>query len=109
MRKDVWQRVGEPILSNQVVNMQSVHKTSEMTCGVLQDFPITIGPCTFYLQIHVTETLPCEVLIGQPFFNLTRAKAITYEDGTQDLVLFDPNTGTEITLPTKERKKHSDF
>jgi hypothetical protein len=105
VRKNIWEQLGTPIRSDLVMNMESSHSTIETTVGVLKNFPVTIGPCTFYLQVQVSENLPCDVMMGRPFFMLTRAVTMDHPDGTQDLVLHDPNTGDEITLPTQQRDR----
>jgi hypothetical protein len=105
IRKNIWEQLGTPIRSDLVMNMESSHSTIETTVGVLKNFPVTIGPCTFYLQVQVSENLPCDVMMGRPFFMLTRAVTMDHPDGSQDLVLHDPNTGEEITLPTHQRSR----
>jgi len=85
--------------------MESSHGTVETTVGVLRNYPLQIGSSIFYVQIQVAENLPCDVLLGKPFFTYTRSVTMDYEDGTQDLVLRNPNTGEEIMVPTHEREK----
>jgi len=84
--------------------MQSSNSSLATTTGLLRDFPLTIGPATFYLQIQVADNLPCEVLLGRPFFTLTQALTIDHGDGTMDIELNDPNTGQKIRVPTREKK-----
>jgi hypothetical protein len=111
VRRDVWEKLGTPVCANSILNMQSSNSSLAATTGLLRDFPLTIGPATFYLQIQVTDTLPCEVLLGRPFFSLTRALTIDHGDGSMDLELNDPNTGQRIRVPTHEKKnlRRSDF
>ena len=103
IKRSVWEELQTPIRSDLILHMESSHCTVESTCGLLQNFPITLGPCTFYLQVQVSENLPCDVLLGRPFFMLTSAVTQDFPDGRQELVLSDPNTGSEIRLATTER------
>jgi hypothetical protein len=84
--------------------MQSSHNTIEPTVGVLQDFPIHIGGTIIYLQVQVSENLPCDMILGMPFFILTGAHMIFSMEGDVHLVMTDPNTGKELRIPTHERE-----
>src|SRR3954447_5914608 len=105
LRKDIWEKLGTPLRSDLVMNMESSHSTVETTTGVLQDFPLQVGSSKFYLQIQVADNLPCELLLGKPFFMHTKAITMDHEDGSQELVLRNSNTGEEIMVATHERKK----
>ena len=119
MRRDVWEKLGTPLHSERVIHMESSHGTIAPTLGLIKNFPLQIGPCTFHVQMQVADTLPCEVLVGRPFFMLTGSQTIDHPHGAQDLILNDPNTGERIIVPTKERipnrknlklqKMHPDF
>jgi hypothetical protein len=106
MRRDVWEKLGVPLHSERVLHMESSHGTIAPTLGQIKNFPIQIGPCTFRVQMQVADKLPCEVLIGRPFFMLTGSQTIDHPHGAQDLILNDPNTGERIIVPTKERVPH---
>jgi hypothetical protein len=111
VRRDIWEKLGTPVCADSILNMQSSNSSLAATTGLLRDFPLTIGPATFYLQIQVADTLPCEVLLGRPFFSLTRAVTVDHEDGSMNLELNDPNTGQKLRVPTHEKKnlRRSDF
>src|ERR1700730_15515141 len=83
--------------------MESSHGTIAPTLRLIKKFPLQIGPCTFHVQMQVADTLPCEALIGRPFFMLTGSQTIDHPHGAQDLILHDPNTGERIIVPTTER------
>jgi hypothetical protein len=101
--QSMWEMLGTPLLDKKSMNMESAHGTIEATLGVLQDFPIRIGPSVFYLQVQVSSSLPCPVLLGRPFFMLATAKTVDYEDGSQNITLNDPNSGESFTIPTQPR------
>src|SRR4051794_38432689 len=105
LRKDIWEKLGTPIRSDLVMDMESSHSTVETTAGVLQNFPVWFGSSTFYLQIQVADNLPCELLLGRPFFMHVASTTLDHEDGSQELVLRNLNTGEEIMVPTHERKR----
>ena len=64
MRRDVWEKLGNPIHSEHVIHMESSHGTIAPTLGLIKNFPLQIGPCMFHVQMQVADTLPCEVLVG---------------------------------------------
>ncbi len=74
MKTEVWARSGIPMRPDSLMNMESSHGTVQVTRGVLKDAPVQIGPLTFYLQIQVTDHLPCDVLLGKPFFTYRERK-----------------------------------
>jgi Aspartyl protease len=98
--KEVWQKMGEPLRSDLILCMESANGTKENTLGVLKNFPVQIGPCTFFVQMQVSEHLPVGVILGRPFFMLTGATTTDHPDGSQDLTLLDPNTSMKLTVPT---------
>ncbi|KAH8823658.1 hypothetical protein DL96DRAFT_1741650 [Flagelloscypha sp. PMI_526] len=70
------------------------------TIGLAPNVPFTFGDITVYLQVHIVENAPFEVLLGRPFDRLTRIVARTYADGTQRLTVTDPNSGMKVTVPS---------
>src|SRR5207244_3125822 len=100
----VWSRLGTALSTDTLLKMQSSNGTLATTAGLLRDFPFKIGPITFHVQVQVTDDLPCEILLGRPFFSLTNAVTVDYEDGSMDLELTDPNSGRKIRVPTHEKK-----
>jgi hypothetical protein len=107
----VWERLGAPLRSDMLMRMESSHSTIEKTIGVLKDYPLRIGGSTFYVQIQVSESLPCDVLLGRPFFMNAESATKDHRDGSQEVTLINPNSGEEITVPTFERarKAKKDF
>jgi hypothetical protein len=84
--------------------MQSSHNTIEPTVSVLQNFPLHIGETIIYLQVQVSENLPCNFILGLSFFTLTSAQIDFSTNGDVHLVMTDPNTGKELRIPTHERE-----
>jgi hypothetical protein len=108
--RPIWERLGAPLRFDMLMRMESSHGTIEKTIGVLKDYPLRIGGSTFFVQIQVSENLPCEVLLGRPFFMNTESATKDHRDGSQEVTLFNPNGGEEITVPTFVRtRKMKDF
>ena len=103
MRRSVWEKLGIALCADSVLNMQSSDGSRTTTTGLLRDLPLTIGPSTFYVQVQVSDNLPCEMLLGRPFFTLTNAHTIDYDNGTMDIELTDPNSGMKLRVPTHEK------
>jgi hypothetical protein len=101
----VWERLGQPARTDMILKMESSHGTIERTIGVLPNFPVVIGNSTFYVQLQISENLPCDVLLGRPFWMMTAASTKDSPDGSQVITMVNPNTGEEITVPTQERNK----
>jgi hypothetical protein len=100
MNQAVWKKTGAPLRSDLIMEMEASNGQKNFTLGALVDFPIKIGNVSFFLQIQVTKDLPCDILLGRTFFSLTAAQTIDYADGDQDVILRDPNSNEEITVPT---------
>jgi hypothetical protein len=62
-----------------------------------------IGEITIYLQLHVQQRAPFEVLIGRPFDVLTESVIKNHADGSQEVTITDPNTGNKCTMGTHIR------
>jgi hypothetical protein len=105
INKEIWAQLGAPARSDLIMRMESSHGTVEKTIGVLKNYPITIGTEEFLIQVQVSENLPCEVLLGRPFFMLASATTIDHPDGSQEITLINPNTNRQITVATQERNK----
>jgi hypothetical protein len=103
--KAVWQCLGAPIRSDLIMRMESSHGTVEKTIGVLKNYPIWVRSEDFYMQIQVSDSLPCNILLGRPFFMYTGVTTSDHPDGLQEITLRNPNTGDEITVITEERRK----
>jgi hypothetical protein len=104
MHWDLWEQLGTALCANSAVNMRSSDNTLTVTARLLRNFPLTIGPATFYLQIQAINNLPCEVLLGHPFFALTQALMIDNSNGTMELELNDPNSRMKLQVPTHEKR-----
>jgi hypothetical protein len=82
------------------INMQSANGQINRTCGLAKNVPFSFGDVTVYLQVHVVENPPYDILLGRPFDVLTESRVVNSSEGAQMIVITDPNTKARTTLPT---------
>lgn len=82
------------------INMQSANGQISRTCGLAKNVPFTFGEVTVYLQVHIVDNSPYKILLGRPFDVLTESRVVNSAEGTQMIVITDPNTKNRVTLPT---------
>lgn len=85
------------------IRLQDVHGGLEETAGLARNVPFQIGEITIYLQLHVQQRAPFDVLIGRPFDVLTESVIKNHADGSQEVTITDPNTGNKCTMGTHIR------
>jgi hypothetical protein len=109
---EIWEAIGEP-LHGSTVTMQSANNTQNETVGKLRNLRFTFGDMDLWMQMHVVEDAPYEILLGKPFFALTTCTSKFFMNGDQHITITDPNTGRTVTIPavehnTKNRQEMSD-
>ena len=82
------------------INMQSANGQISRTCGLAKNVPFSFGEVTVYLQVHIVDNSPYKILLGRPFDVLTESRVVNSAEGTQMIVITDPNTKHRVTLPT---------
>ncbi|KXN92376.1 hypothetical protein AN958_08095 [Leucoagaricus sp. SymC.cos] len=82
------------------VLMQSASGHTEKTCGLAKDVLFYLGGIVVYLQVHILPNPPYQVLLGRPFDVLMQSQVQNTTDGSQTLILTDPNTGKRAVVPT---------
>jgi len=85
------------------IDMESASNHVERTLGVARNVPFDIGPVKLFLQVHILENPPYRVLLGKPFETLAATVIQTYEDGSSEIVVKDPNTKRIAVVPTYKR------
>lgn len=103
VRRDVWEKLGLPLMTTETMIMESANASKDSTLGLLRDLPTRIGRNTFFLQVQVVENASYEMLLGRPFLTLTEARTHHYTSGESHITLRDPNTHDTFTIPTKSR------
>lgn len=100
------------------IDMESASNHIEQTLGVARNVPFEIGGVKLFLQVHILENPPYRVLLGKPFETLATTVIQTYEDGSAEVVIRDPNSKRVAVIPTYKRgetpedlqkKKYQDF
>ena len=87
------------------IEMESASNHVERTLGVARNVCFEIGGLKLYLQVHILENPPYRVLLGKPFETLGSTVIQTYENGSSEVVIKDPNTKRIAVVPTYERGK----
>ncbi|OJA09876.1 hypothetical protein AZE42_12331 [Rhizopogon vesiculosus] len=101
MRKDIWQSLGIPLQSDHVMTMESVNKSKDTTLGVIENLGFDFSGGEIQLQVQVIEKAPFEILLGRLFYAHTSCVTRDTINGDQNIMLFDPNMGKEITITTR--------
>jgi len=100
------------------IEMGSATNHTAMTLGVARNVAFTVGGLKLFLQVHILENPPYRVLLGKPFETLGTTTIQTFEDGSAEVVIKDPNTKKIAVVPTYRRgetpddlqkKKYQDF
>ncbi|KDR73891.1 hypothetical protein GALMADRAFT_1335736 [Galerina marginata CBS 339.88] len=105
MDKKVWEKTQHELKPNKTISMESANSQSSLTARLCENLKMKFGNLELYLQVHVVENAPFEVLVGRPFFIYTECVTRDYADGNQDITLTCPNTHTISTFPTLPREK----
>jgi hypothetical protein len=103
MRKDVWKKLGAPIIASRATPLESANNHTTMTLGLVENHPVKLGPVTIYLQIQVVNDAPFEVLLGRPFFDILCCSEISSSGGNHEILVKDPKDGTPYVFPTQPR------
>ena len=103
MRRDIWEQLRTPLVANQAMRMESANATTTLMMGLIENYLVTIGSVTVFLQIQVVEDAPFKVLLGQPFFDITNCTEISHSGGSHQILIKDPKTGTPYMFPTHPR------
>ncbi|EJD32842.1 hypothetical protein AURDEDRAFT_25357, partial [Auricularia subglabra TFB-10046 SS5] len=86
------------------ITMQSANSTKDKTLGLCANLEVRIFGIPFYLQAHVVEEAPFDLLLGRPFFALADSSEVSMPDGETVIVLKDPNSDVVLKAPTKARR-----
>lgn len=85
------------------VRMEDVHGGLASTLGLAKNVPFKFGEITVYLQCHVQNKAPFEVLLGRPFDVLTESEVRTFGNGDTEITIKDPNSSRRVTIGTFPR------
>ncbi|KAE9406053.1 hypothetical protein BT96DRAFT_811324 [Gymnopus androsaceus JB14] len=82
------------------IQIQAMHGGIQQTLGLAKNVSFKFGHVTVYLQCHVQDRAPYEVLIGRAFDMLMESKIKNWGNGDQELTITDPNTSERCTVGT---------
>lgn len=103
MSQKKWKELSVPIRSDKKMVLEAANLTTSTTMGVVENLPIRIGDVELCLQVQVMRDAPYDLLLGRPFYSLAECVTKDFNSGEQYLTMKDPNTGHEITVPTRNR------
>ena len=86
-----------------VIHMQGANGQLKRTKGLARNVPFLFGDLTFYLQLHILDSAPYQILLGRPFDVLAETKILNYADGYQEITIRCPNSGQRSTIGTYPR------
>jgi hypothetical protein len=105
MRKDIWEQLRAPIVANKAMPMESANVSTSMMLGLVENYPVQMGPITIYLQIQVVEHAPFEVLLGRPFFDVANCEEISRAGGSHEIRIRDPKNDNPYMFATFPRTR----
>ena len=85
------------------IHMESANGELKETEGLAKNVPFLFGDLTIYLQVHVIEGAPYDILLGRPFDILTESTIRNRMDGGSTITISCPNTKRRIEMPTYKR------
>lgn len=103
MSRGVYKALKDTVRYNSFLGLTSANGSQSWTQGLLHNCVVSIGDMNIKLHIHVVDNAPFDLLLGQPFFALTRCAIEHTLDGDAELVMMDPNTKVVYRAPTFER------
>ncbi|THU75871.1 hypothetical protein K435DRAFT_706213, partial [Dendrothele bispora CBS 962.96] len=86
-----------------VIHMQSANGNLNETKGLARNVPFKFGDLVVYLQVHVIDNCPYELLVGRPFDVLCETTIQNTQTGDQFITIHDPNSDRRCTIPTYAR------
>ena len=104
IRKDLWQEIGSHANPDHAMTMEGATSDTSSTLGEVQDVALTFGAITVYVQFQIVMRAPFRMLLGRPFFSLTKATHDNIENHGTILTIRDPNDKSRVlAIPTTER------
>jgi hypothetical protein len=86
-----------------VIHMQSANGSLSPTQGLARNVPFKFGEIVVFLQVHIIDKCPYDLLVGRPFDVLCETNVKNTKTGEQFITLHDPNSDRRCTIPTYPR------
>lgn len=90
MREDVWKRIGTHLLPDKGTMLETANLGVTRTLGQIPNAKITLGGIDFSVPMQVVSDGPFLILLGRPFFAVSRCETKDYASGEQTVTLTDP-------------------
>ena len=101
MPRPVWEDLGLPVWSDHVMTMSNANTSTESTISVVENLCLDFGASEVLLQVQVVPRANFDLLLGRPFHCLLSASTKDFPDGSQTIMLWDPNSGKVYKLSTR--------
>ena len=101
MPKQVWEDLGLPVRSNHVMTMSNANTSTKSTLSVVENLCLDFCASEICLQVQVVLRANFDLLLGRPFHCLLSTSTEDFLDGSQTIMLRDPNSGKAYKLPTR--------
>ncbi|KAJ6522748.1 hypothetical protein B0H19DRAFT_1086006 [Mycena capillaripes] len=93
MNRNIWKMIGVPLSPEKVLTMESADSNQSITPGVVENLKFTVRDMELFLQVHVVDGAPFNILVSRSFFRFTECHMKYYADGPQELTLTCPTWG----------------
>ena len=82
------------------LSMQSANSEIDETLGLTWNIPIQISKIMLYLQFYIVRNPAYDILLGRPFDILVESIICNFENKSQMVTIYDPNTGKTAMVLT---------
>lgn len=89
-----------PYRSDKLVRMTTADGNNHWTLGFVPEAILSVGSVKLSVPLQIVDNGDFDILLGRPFFALTRCITRDRQDGSQTITIKDPETDDEYTIPT---------
>lgn len=90
IREDVWEKLGIHLDPDHAMTLEAADAGKSSTLGRIRDARFRVAGVDLKLQVQVVSVAPFEVLLGRPFFALTKCETKDFLSGDQHITITDP-------------------
>ena len=103
MSEEVCHKLGLSYNTLVMIDLQSTNGGINHSLGLAHNVPCKIGRIPLYVQIHIIHNPAYNVLLRCPFNVVTESNMKNWQDESQTITIFDPNSTKVSTVPTFPR------
>jgi hypothetical protein len=100
MSEEFCHRLGLVYDESVIIELQSANSSINHSLGLI---PCEISGITLYVQIHIIRNPAYDVLLGRPFNVVTESNVKNWQDKSQTITIFDPNSAKVSGISTFPR------